>query len=145
MWHDKKHTQSTLSLHYRTLCTHDNEKSSFNSNFLSLSEYYPAFQLQDMLSFNLHFERTSTDISLKRLWLFEKKVMCINLAHLILQITERKFNQSKTKNELWRILYYCNNHRSNHRRCSVKKGALKNFAKFIGKPFWQNISGRLLL
>ena len=45
--------------------------------------------------------------------------------------------------------------RSSHRRCSMKKGVLENFAKFTGKhlwfakfsktPFLQNTSGRLLL
>ena len=44
--------------------------------------------------------------------------------------------------------------KSSHRRCSVKKGVLRNFAKFTGKhlcqslflcrPFLQNTSGRML-
>ena len=52
------------------------------------------------------------------------------------------------------------NIRSNHKRCSIRRGVLKNFAKFTGKhlcqslffnkvaglrPFLQNTSGRLLL
>ena len=28
-------------------------------------------------------------------------------------------------------------HRSSHRRCSIKKGVPKNFAKFTGKHLWQ--------
>ena len=35
--------------------------------------------------------------------------------------------------------------RSSHRRCSVRKGVLRNFAKFLRTPFLQNISGRLLM
>ena len=35
--------------------------------------------------------------------------------------------------------------RSSHRRCSVKKGVLRNFAKFIGKHLCQRTSERLLL
>ena len=35
--------------------------------------------------------------------------------------------------------------RSSHQRGSLKKGVLKNFTKFTGKPFLQNTSGRLLL
>ena len=31
------------------------------------------------------------------------------------------------------------NHRSNHRRCSVKKGGLKNFLKFTGKHLCQSL------
>ena len=29
--------------------------------------------------------------------------------------------------------------RSSHRRCSVKKGAFRNFAKLTGKDLWQNL------
>ena len=38
--------------------------------------------------------------------------------------------------------------RSSHQRCSVKKGVLRNFAKFakfLRTPFSQNTSARLLL
>ena len=72
------------------------------------------------------------------------------------------------------VLFFENSYRSSHRRCSVKKGVLKKFAKFTGKhlrqrpatlskkrlwrrcfpvnfakflrtPFLQNTPGRLLL
>ena len=33
----------------------------------------------------------------------------------------------------------CSKVRSSYRRCSVKKGVLKNFAKFIGKHLCQSI------
>ena len=34
---------------------------------------------------------------------------------------------------------------SSHRRCSVKKGVLRNFVKFTGTPFLQKTAWRLLL
>ena len=36
-------------------------------------------------------------------------------------------------------------HRSNHRRCSVKKGFLRNFAKFTGKHLCQSLRPATLL
>ena len=35
--------------------------------------------------------------------------------------------------------------RSSHRRCSIKKGALRNFAKFTGKQLYQNLRPATLL
>ena len=35
--------------------------------------------------------------------------------------------------------------RSSHWRCSVRKGILRNFAKFLRTSFLQNTSGRLIL
>ena len=68
-----------------------------------------------------------------------------------------KHIKKKTIEIILRLLKY----RSSHQRCSVKKGVLRNFAKFTGKdlcqshffnkvaglrtPFLQNTSGRLLL
>ena len=68
-----------------------------------------------------------------------------------------KHIKKKTIEIILRLLKY----RSSHQRCSVRKGVLRNFAKFTGKdlcqshffnkvaglrtPFLQNTSGRLLL
>ena len=41
--------------------------------------------------------------------------------------------RDSTASMLYRIFYIC---RSSHRRCSVRKGALRNFAKFTGKHLW---------
>ena len=44
-----------------------------------------------------------------------------------------KIGTSKETNPLLRRF------RSSHRRCSVKKGALRNFAKLTGKDLWQSL------
>ena len=36
-------------------------------------------------------------------------------------------------------LLLAKHYRSSHRRCSVKKGVLRNFAKFTGKHLCQNL------
>ena len=35
---------------------------------------------------------------------------------------------------------YNSGYRKNHRKCSVRKGALRNFAKFTGKHLFQGLS-----
>ena len=44
--------------------------------------------------------------------------------------------RDSTASMLYRIFYIC---RSSHRRCSVRKGALRNFAKFTGKHPCQSL------
>ena len=44
--------------------------------------------------------------------------------------------RDSTASMLYRIFYIC---RSSHRRCSVRKGALRNLAKFTGKHLCQSL------
>ena len=37
------------------------------------------------------------------------------------------------------LIYFCQNFRSSHQKCSIKKGVLKNFAKFTGKHLCQSL------
>ena len=43
---------------------------------------------------------------------------------------------------LQRILILFDN-RTSHRRCSIKKGVLKNFAKFRGKPVAESLFNKV--
>ena len=40
---------------------------------------------------------------------------------------------------IWFCLFYSTKFRSSHQRCSIKKGVLKNFAKFTGKQLCQGL------
>ena len=40
---------------------------------------------------------------------------------------------------LLKIKYYFSSHRSSHQRCSIKKGVLRNVAKFTGKHLCQGL------
>ena len=50
----------------------------------------------------------------------------------ILRLFRAKSLKLQSVDSLW-------NARSSHRRCSVRKEVLKNFAKFTGKHLWQNL------
>ena len=55
------------------------------------------------------------------------------------------FDNRVIKNDIYMILpFICRkpivlSFRSSHRRCSLKKGVLKNFAKVTGKHLWQSL------
>ena len=66
-------------------------------------------------------------------WFTNKKVLSLNVSWTI----EKIFSITNLKPSLARFESAQN--RSSHRRCSIKKGVLKNFAKFTGKHLCQSL------
>ena len=68
-----------------------------------------------------------------------KFIFCANICSWLRFIYPVKYPKSPVFGKHWSMHHGFLERRSSHRRCSVKKGVLRNFAKFTGKHLCQSL------